>query len=210
MGQHLVLLGDSVFDNRAYTGGEPEVAAHLQAILPSWRVSLRAVDGSTTRELAAQLVDFPADATEVVVSIGGNDALDNVDLLELPVGSTSQALDLFEARVQAFDSNYRSAIEAVVALGRSTTLCTVYNGNFEGAQASRIRVALMMFNDVIYRTGLSLGLNVVELRSVCREAVDFANPIEPSGVGGRKIALAIAGAVGAREPAARRSVLSAG
>jgi hypothetical protein len=38
---HVVLLGDSIFDNRAYTGGDPDVIAHLRALLPSgWQASL--------------------------------------------------------------------------------------------------------------------------------------------------------------------------
>ncbi|MBK6688369.1 MAG: SGNH/GDSL hydrolase family protein [Deltaproteobacteria bacterium] len=210
MGQHLVLVGDSVFDNRAYTRGEPEVAVHLREILASWDVTLRAVDGTTTVDLGPQLAEFPGDATQVVVSVGGNDALENVDLLELSVGTTAEALDMFDQRVSAFEVRYRAVVEAVVALGRPTTLCTVYNGNFEGAQARRIRIALMMFNDVVLRTALSFGLNVIELRQVCDEPVDFANPIEPSGVGGRKIAFAIARAVGALKANEPRSILSAG
>jgi hypothetical protein len=34
------------------------------------------------------------------------------------------------------------------------------------------------------------------LRLVCTEPSDYANPIEPSGSGGRKIALAIAASLG--------------
>ena len=52
---HLVLLGDSIFDNIAYTRGEPDVVAHLTAILPAgWRATLLAVDGATTRGLPSQ------------------------------------------------------------------------------------------------------------------------------------------------------------
>jgi hypothetical protein len=32
---HLVLLGDSVFDNAAYVGGGPDVVAQLRARLPT-------------------------------------------------------------------------------------------------------------------------------------------------------------------------------
>ncbi|HXE56522.1 MAG TPA: hypothetical protein VNK43_00835 [Gemmatimonadales bacterium] len=42
------------------------------------------------------------------------------------------------------------------------------------------------------------GLGVVDLRTVCADPADYANPIEPSSVGGAKIARAIAAAVGAR------------
>jgi hypothetical protein len=35
---HVVLLGDSIFDNAAYTRGEPDVVGHLRDLLPSpWR-----------------------------------------------------------------------------------------------------------------------------------------------------------------------------
>ena len=36
MTQHLVLLGDSIFDNRTYTAGEPDVVSH-----PSGRGGLK-------------------------------------------------------------------------------------------------------------------------------------------------------------------------
>ena len=191
--KHVVLLGDSIFDNAAYTGREPDVIQHLRSILPSgWKASLLAVDGSITSDLSSQVREVPADASHLVVSIGGNDALMNSDLLELPVDSTAEALELFHRRVTAFESNYRPAIEEVLELGKPTTLCTIYNGNLPDPEHARhARVALMMFNDVILRTAFELRLPVIELRLVCNEPADYANPIEPSGRGGRKIAMAI-------------------
>jgi hypothetical protein len=38
--KHVVLLGDSVFDNTAYVGDGPDVMAQVQAALPDWVVSL--------------------------------------------------------------------------------------------------------------------------------------------------------------------------
>ncbi len=57
----------------------------------------------------------------------------------------------------------------------------------------------MTFNDVILRTAVTRRLGVIELRAVCSEPGDYANPIEPSDSGGRKIATAIARATGALE-----------
>lgn len=37
---------------------------------------------------------------------------------------------------------------------------------------------------------------MIELRAICREPCDYANPIEPSDEGGRKIARAIANSLG--------------
>src|SRR3712207_2336551 len=43
---HVVLLGDSIFDNAAYVRGGPDVIRQLQGVLPAgWKATLRAVDG---------------------------------------------------------------------------------------------------------------------------------------------------------------------
>ena len=206
MTQHVVLLGDSIFDNAAYTRGAPDVVTHLGALLPApWRASLYAVDGATTTGIARQVQRVPRDASHVVVSVGGNDALASRSLLDTAVRSTGEALALFHDRVQRFESSYRAALALVVALQRHTTVCTIYNGQLPDAREARsARMALMMFNDAIIRAGIDLGLDVIELRSVCTEPADYANPIEPSGPGGRKIATAIAHAVGARSASEAR------
>jgi hypothetical protein len=196
MASHVALLGDSVFDNRAYTKGHPEVAAHLRdALGADWKVTLVARDGSTTTDIGGQLTGIRDDVTHLVVSVGGNDALMNAGLLDTPVRSTAQALDLFDAALEMFDANYRNVLDALRALGRPLVACTIYNGNLPDLQASRARVALRMFNDVIIRAALAAGVDVLELRDICTVSEDFANPIEPSGQGGRKIAAAIASAL---------------
>ena len=187
----------AILDNRAYTAGDPDVLGHLSSLLPAgWQASLLAVDGSVTRDLAAQLARVPADASHLVISLGGNDALMNSDLLNRPVASTAEALGLFAERMGAFESAYRSAIDAALGLGRETTLCTIYQGNFGAEEARLMRPALALFNDVILGVALARRLPVIDLRLVCSEPADYANPIEPSGRGGRKIAVAIVGALG--------------
>ncbi len=70
----------------------------------------------------------------------------------------------------------------------------------------RARVALMMFNDVILRVAVEHHASIIDLRLVCNEVADYANPIEPSGPGGRKIAKTILRATGIR-PVGAHSVL---
>ena len=195
---HLVLLGDSIFDNGAYTRGEPDVVTHLRALMPrGWSATLEAIDGATTGGVRAQLSRVPADASHLVVAIGGNDALQNSDLLATRVKSSAETLALFADRLEQFEADYRAAIDAVAALGRPMTVCTIYNGALDPPQAVLARVGLMMFNDVILRTAFDRRLDVIELRAICTEPEDYANPIEPSGRGGLKIARAIARAIGA-------------
>ena len=190
---HLALLGDSVFDNRAYTRGEPDVVGHLRAILTSTcRVTLCAVDGSSASDIARQLTTVPADVSRLVISVGGNDALLNSDLLGTSVASTAEALALFAERVERFERDYR---DAALARCPEVTTCTIYNGNLDPDEAPLARVALMIFNDVILRVAFGHALDVLDLRLVCTEPADYANPIEPSGRGGRKIAEAIARSV---------------
>jgi hypothetical protein len=137
-----------------------------------------------------------------VVSIGGNDALMNSDLLATRVSSTADTLELFAARIDDFEFAYQAVVRQVLALERQTTLCTIYNGALEVGQARLARVALTTFNDVILRAAFAHALPVIDLRAICSEPSDYANPIEPSGRGGRKIASAIASAVGAIDAAA--------
>ena len=198
MPEHIALLGDSIFDNRAYTNGDPDVVTHLRSMLPDgWTATLHAVDGATVAGLPRQVATLPANPSHLVVAIGGNDALQNIDLLDLKVRSSGEAFLICADRLAAFERDYRAAVDRLACLGRPLTLCTIYNGALNGDTARAARIGLMLFNDVILRTAFERRADVIDLRSVCSDAADYANPIEPSGVGGRKIAAAIAVAVGA-------------
>ena len=116
------------------------------------------------------------------------------------VDSTAETLMMFGSRLAPFEAAYTQAIDAALALGRRTTLCTIYNGNLELPEAPLARIALMMFNDVILRTAIERQLPVIDLRFVCDQPEHYANPIEPSDSGGREIAKAILSACLAHEP----------
>jgi hypothetical protein len=198
---HIVLLGDSIFDNGAYTHGEPDVVTHLRDLMPEpWQATLLAVDGATIAGLPHQLREVPPSASHLVISIGGNDVLSHIDLLSLPVTSMLAALELLMERVEPFAETYRAMIANVLQKQRQVILCTIYEGQLERNVHRAAKAALSAFNDSILRTGAELKLPVIELRSVCRLPSDYANPIEPSGSGGRKIATAILEAVRAVVP----------
>jgi len=202
---HIVLLGDSIFDNKSYTRGEPDVVGHLASVIPwTWRATLLAVDGATTSDVGRQLDRVPDDATHLVVSVGGNDALMNSDLLEAPANSSSEVLLMFASRLDTFEVTYRRLMGRVMSYGRDVTLCTIYNGALDPEIARTAKVALTIFNDVILRVAFAHRASVIDLRTICVERSDYANPIEPSGKGGWKIASVIARAVGAT-PGARVS-----
>jgi hypothetical protein len=51
--------------------------------------------------------------------------------------------------------------------------------------------ALTALNDAITRESFARGIDCIDLRILCDDDRDFANPIEPSVLGGAKIAEAI-------------------
>jgi hypothetical protein len=202
---HVILLGDSIFDNERYTGGGPPVVRQVQRLLPAgWQASLLAVDGAIADNVPRQAGRIPSDATHLVLSAGGNDALRESSIIEARVSSAGQALGLLANVADAFARSYRTAIEACMRRGLPLAVCTIYNGCFPDQIFQRVvSVALMVFNDVIIRVAAEKDLPVIDLRSICATPEDYANPIEPSSVGGEKIARAIAGLVA--EPNVRGS-----
>jgi len=190
---HTVLLGDSVFDNGRYTSGGPAVIDQVKQFLPAgWQATLLAVDGSTTEDIPAQVQRVPRDASHLVLSAGGNDAIMSADVLQRPADSTSEALSALADVGQKFERNYRRAVMACRELRLPLTICTIYNGCFPDAGYQRlISTALTIFNDAILRVGIEFGLTIIDLRLICSSRDDYANPIEPSSVGGAKIARSI-------------------
>jgi lysophospholipase L1-like esterase len=191
---HIILLGDSIFDNSRYVHPEPDVVAQLKELLPAgWKASLRAVDGAVTNDVARQLADLPADATHLVLSVGGNDLLRWSDeMLRMPVTASSQALLMLARVMGVFESMYRRVVEACLEKGLPLVVCTIYNGNFADQEFQTMaRVAVAIFNDAILRLSREKGLLSIDLRLVCTLEEDYANPIEPSAIGGKKIVSAI-------------------
>lgn len=191
---HVVLLGDSIFDNGSYVGDGPDVASQLRSTLPiGWRVSLHAVDGSLTGDVKRQLGWLGSDVTHLVLSIGGNDALDHGGILGEPASSVAEVLDRLAAIRENFARNYNEMLDTVTAMNRPLAVCTIYDGRFVEPMQRRIaNTALSLFNDTITRAAFSRGLTLIDLRLICDQDEDLANPIEPSVQGGRKIAHAIA------------------
>jgi hypothetical protein len=191
--KYAVLLGDSVFDNAAYVRGGPDVIAQLKGKLPEgWRATLLAVDGSMVGDVRTQLERLPEDATHLVISAGGNDALNNADILTARAQGVAEALNRLADAGERFEQQYQEMLKAVLARGLHTAVSTIYYPRFSDRQLQRIAVAaLSIFNDVIIRAAFSAGLPLIDLRLICDSYDDYANEIEPSVKGGEKITNAI-------------------
>jgi lysophospholipase L1-like esterase len=191
--KHIVLLGDSIFDNAAYVKGGPDVIGHVDSILPhNWKATLLAVDGSITTDVIAQTAKIPQSATHLIISAGGNDGLSRADVLQRPASSVAFAVEELAAIRAEFLDKYRRMLSALLACEMPFAVCTVYDPHFSDALMQRLTTtALNIFNDCILREAITNGLPVLDLRLVCTEREDYANEIEPGVAGGKKIAAAI-------------------
>jgi lysophospholipase L1-like esterase len=204
--KHIVLLGDSILDNKAYVGNEPDVIASLQNLLTEDKASLKAIDGSVVENVSKQLRESPSDATHLVVSIGGNNALMNSDILQMQVKSSAEVFDEFANRLNTFEFHYEKMIELLLSKNLPTAVCTIYFPNIPDEFVQKISVsALTGFNDVIIRQAAKFGIPYLDLRLICNEKDDYANEIEPSSKGGRKIAEKIVEVVNTHDFSVKRT-----
>src|SRR5512138_1906150 len=206
---HVVLLGDSIFDNAAYVHGGPDVITHLNSILPQdWKATLLAVDGSISTDVIGQIRKVPESATHLIVSAGGNDGLSRADILQRPATSVASAVEQLAAIRSEFQDKYRRMLKSLLALKKPLAVCTVYDPNFPDPLMQRLTTtALNLFNDCILREAITHGLPVIDLRLICTETQDYANEIEPGVAGGRKIAEAILHLVQHHDFSTRHSVV---
>ncbi|MEO1375750.1 MAG: SGNH/GDSL hydrolase family protein [Cyanobacteria bacterium J06635_10] len=194
---HIVLLGDSIFDNAAYLNKEPDVITQLRMKLPDdWKTTLKAIDGNKVDDVYAQIENLPEDTSHLVLSVGGNNALSCIGILNERISSSAQVFLRLADLSEQFEYQYERLLHKILTLHLPTTICTIYNPNYPDRMYQRIGVAaLTIFNDVIIRQAFENGIPLIDLRLTCNEAADYANPIEPSSVGGEKIVNAIVNAV---------------
>jgi hypothetical protein len=205
---HVVLPGDSIFDNGGYVPGEPPVIEQLRGELPAgWQATLLAVDGDVTTDVRKQLGGLPGTATHLVVSVGGNDALGQAGILQATVRSGGELLGHLASVGERFRANYRQMLAALEATGRQAMVCTVYDAIPILDPAAQAGLAL--FNDGIVREAIAARVPVLDLRVICTHSGDYSSlsPIEPSARGGAKIARAIAAVLTGHDFSRRQCVI---
>jgi len=189
---HIVLLGDSIFDNESYVKRDEDVTAHLRKIIQKdFKVTLCAIDGAMIDGISRQVERIPEDASDLFLSIGGNDVLQYKNILTNNTLTALEFLTNFADVLDKFKDRYKKMVTSLLKFDLPLRVCTIYNGNLEQDLVKPARVTVALFNDIIYQIAGEYNLPVIELRYICTESSDYANPIEPSSFGGRKIAQAI-------------------
>ena len=129
----------------------------------------------------------------------------HIDSFADSVSNIGEAFDSFNERMEDFEKEYVKMLTNVSNRKLKTTLCTIYNPCFDHSSLDRIIymlsqnsdskklqqrsvTALPIFNNVIFQEAFNFGLPVMDLRLIFNDKEDYANPIEPSAVGGMKMA----------------------
>mgnify|MGYP001164154641 CR=1 FL=1 len=180
-----------------------------------------AIDGFTMSDLIENSLNTEdlGEATHIVVSIGGNDLLHNISFLQTTsdlsriMGKGAMigkwgAKELNPTRNKVFEETYFEIIqpfkqqyETIVANlsnhRANLLLCTVYEGDLVDSDefsdvSNSSKTMVSIFNDIVYRVANKFNSDVLELRDIFISSDDYANPIEPSHIGGEKLAQSIA------------------
>ena len=197
---YITLLGDSIIDNKTYVQkGELSVLEHLENI-SEYEYTQLAFDGDTTLNVLNGQLLSPGIATSshLVLSIGGNDLLQNLSFLyEGPVDKINDAVAGVQQYIfKPLEQRFETIIEKLSSHRANLLLCTVYEGDLGRTDEFRdvldsSKIMVSSFNDIVYKTARKYNADVLELRHIFTSPDDYANPIEPSHIGGEKLAQAI-------------------
>ena len=197
MKNNVLLLGDSVIDNKRYVqDSEYSVLEHLQNNSKDTFIQI-ACDGDTTNDVINKQAKVQSikKASHIVLSIGGNDMLYNLSFLTTnkPTLRNEAFIDVYNEIFQPLEVRYETIVKNFASQRANLLLCTVYEGDLGRSEefkdvldSSKIMVSSL--NDIIYKTASRHNAEVLELRNIFTSSEDYANPIEPSHIGGEKLA----------------------
>ena len=196
----VVLFGDSIIDNKTYVShGEFSVLEHLENISNYEYIQVD-YDGHTTfdvqnKQLHLSTIEKPS---HIVLSVGGNDLLQNLSYLSNgPISNVNEAVTGIQQHIfEPLKQRFETIIEELSSQRANLLICTVYEGDLgrtdefkDVLDSSKIMVS--SFNDIVYKTAKKYNADVLELREIFISSDDYANPIEPSHIGGEKLAKSI-------------------
>ena len=95
--------------------------------------------------------------------------------------------------IQPFKQQYETIVANLSNHRANLLLCTVYEGDLVDSDEfsdviNSSKTMVSIFNDIVYRTANKFNVDVLELRNIFTSPQDYANPIEPSHIGGEKLA----------------------
>jgi len=192
------LLGDSLLENYSYTKAGEAVIDHMNQLSPV-PVSQLAVDGDVTTDtlrIMEEMGDDPKPETGAVLSVGGNDSLRSASILANPVSTVFEAFSRMIPILDTFRGRYIAVLEKLLMIYErgNIRVLTIHNRvPISTSMPREALTALGLFNEIILEECSRRDLQIIDLRVICESPDSYSDisPIEPSGVGGRRIVEAI-------------------
>ena len=186
--QSIVLLGDSILKNNAYTSDGKGIDDLL--LERNERTYCYAVDNSNIVDIYRQISEIPIDlnkpSTTIFISVGGNDILNHYHESGGDVNDTSVLSTIFAAYKKMI-----KAIRAKMNQSKIVLLDIYYPDNNKYTQYHQI---IGNWNKLIYHYANDHSnsiSDVLKVSSILTQNEDFTLNIEPSSFGGSKIANSI-------------------
>ena len=182
-----VLLGDSILKNNAYVSAEKSVEYIVAERIPNTHCF--AEDHSTIADTFGQLdrVSSAMDTanTWLFLSAGGNDILSHFVEQNQDIANTRVLSPMF--------ASYKNLVKSIRirAPNAHLVLLDIYYPDNMKYQA--FHPILRQWNDLIYSFAQTQSLSVIRISQRLTHPEDFSFGIEPSNVGGEKIADLICG-----------------
>jgi hypothetical protein len=184
MSRNVILLGDSVLQNKLYVKEGRTVEDILKRKIPNVSIYNFAKDDSTIVDVYEQLGKIPVqlnnESTIVFLSAGGNDFLKNY---QYDKGDPINKHDL-EVMFNAY-KKLVSSIQARLPLSQIVLLDIYYPNNMKYSQ---YRPVLERWNQMLTTfVNKNNGYKILKISELLVEPDDYTLNIEPSEVGGEKI-----------------------
>lgn len=188
---HVVLLGDSIFDNKRFVRRGPAVVEQLGKELPAgWQTTLRAAANMPIEQMPRQQVArIPQNATHLALCAGGVNAIEGL----INVFRSPNPLQQLKQDREDFERDYGVLVAGLLALKKPLVLCTIPAPDFTNPnlQAAAIigELGLPLFNDIVTKTAVANGLPLLDLRLVLKGKPDHAaDGLHLGPAGGKKVA----------------------
>jgi len=188
----IVLFGDSILNNTRYVPSGKSVIAHLKHMYGD-NLQTYAQDGAYISNVYGQVEQYEnygttsgsdSTRTHIIISVGGNDLLNEMNIGELNESKVMHLSSKYERLLKYICGKYPNAV---------IHLLNVYQPTHEIFVSASKQIE--QWNNQVYNRAtenVASGrkkqlVNVVKIDEVCVEKSDFVNVIEPSVKGGKKI-----------------------
>jgi lysophospholipase L1-like esterase len=183
----IILLGDSMLENKLYVEKGKSIAELLKKMMDQNTILDYAVDGTTISGVYQQIKEIPADLnnanTYVFLSSGGNDIIDKAHK-----GSTNENIDSIFA-------DYTKMVDAVKTKMNPANIILLNLYYPKSDDYKSYYRMITDWNKKLKEFSKNNNLQILETSNLLDKADDFTSKIEPSLVGGTKIASAISSLV---------------